>query len=136
MIQANQTYQMTIAAAGLAENAAGDKTCIEMELFHPDGKLWHRLWLTEATKKRVGTILAEFGINAADSSFWVEGCTRLLGMTATVSTKEETYNSKTRIVADWFNGPNRKAKESKPASQEKVAAAATLFADFEDEIPF
>ena len=32
MIEANKVYSMEIVSAGLAENKAGDKSCIELEL--------------------------------------------------------------------------------------------------------
>jgi len=128
-IEANRAYQMEITAAGMADNAAGDKTCIEMELLCEEGKLWHRIWLTEAAKARTATTLAEFGISASDSSFWVENCQRLVGQIADVETEENVYNNKTTVRVRWFNGPNRKARVSKAPTQEKVAKIATMFAD-------
>lgn len=137
-IEANKTYTMEITAAGLAENNAGDKQCIEMEIACPDGKLWHRLWLTPATKERVSKTLAEFEIDAADATFWEGDCVRLVGQTATVETELNEYNGKTSVRVKWFNGPKR-ARERMPLAPSKVDAIAAMFAatsDDSDSVPW
>ena len=126
MIEAGKTYQMEIVTAGLAENAAGDKQCIEVELACQDGKLWHRIWLTEPARERVAKTLAEFGIEASDAEFWNGNCAALVGKTATVETELHEYNGKTSVRVKWFNGPNRK-RETKVLPPSTVALIAAMF---------
>jgi hypothetical protein len=137
-IEADKSYQMKILAVGLADNTAGDKQCIEMELGCPDGKMWHRIWLTPATSARVRKTLAEFGIDASAPEFWDGNCALLMGMDAHVETELNEYNGKTSVRVKWFNGPKR-ARESAPLTPEKVASIAALFAspsDSDDSVPW
>ena len=128
MIEANKVYSMEIISAGLAENKAGDKSCVELELACESGRLWHRLWLTEPAKERVAKTLAEFGISAGSQDFWDANCSALVGQTATVETEEHEYQGKTSVRVKWFNGPKR-ARESKPLPPSKVSAIAAMFSD-------
>lgn len=126
MIEAGKTYTMEILDAGLAENNAGDKQCIEMELGGESGKLWHRMWLTAATKERVAKTLAEFGIKASNGEFWEGNCQSLIGLKATVETEEHEYNGKTSVRVKWFNGPER-SRDKAPLPPSKVASLAAMF---------
>lgn len=143
MIEANKTYSMEIVSAGLAENKAGDKSCIEMELACADGRTWHRLWLTEATRERTAKTLAEFGIKAADAAFWESDCAALVGQMASVETESHEYNGKTSVRVKWFNGPKR-SREREPLPPSKVASIAAMFSGVEattesgddDGVPF
>jgi hypothetical protein len=137
-IEAGKTYPMDIVFAGLADNKAGDKSCIEMELASADGKLWHRLWLTPATKERTAKTLAEFGIKASDAAFWESDCAALVGQKASVETEDHEHNGKTSVQVKWFNGPNRN-RERVPLPPSKVASIAAMFAasaDDEDSVPW
>ncbi len=132
MIEPNKTYAVEILDAGLAENNAGDKQCIEMELGCESGKLWHRIWLTPATKERVAKTLAEFGIKATDGAFWDANCAALVGLKATIETEEHEYNGKTSVRVKWFNGPERN-REKAPLPPSKVSSIAAMFTATEDD---
>lgn len=138
MIEAGKKYAMKIVAAGLADNTAGDKQCIEVELHCAEGKLYHRLWLTDATKKRVAKTLEEFGIDAKDATFWESNAAPLVGQEATVETELNEYNGKTSVRVKWFNGPKR-VRESAPLPPSKIASIAAMFATEagdEDSVPW
>lgn len=126
-IEAGKTYSMEIVSAGLAENKAGDKQCIELELSCADGRLWHRVWLTPATRARAAKTLAEFNVKASDPAFWEGGCAALVGQTASVETEEHEHNGRTSVQVKWFNGPNRQ-RERVPLPPSKVEAIAAMFA--------
>lgn len=137
-IEADKQYKMKIVAAGLTDNAAGDKQCIEVELTCAEGKLYHRLWLTDATKKRVAKTLEEFGIDAKDAEFWESNAAPLVGHEATVETELNEYNGKTSVRVKWFNGPKR-VREVTPLAPSKVASIAAMFAadaGDEDAVPW
>jgi hypothetical protein len=123
---------MKVANAGLADNAAGDKQCIEIELTCAEGRMYHRLWLTPATKERVAKTLAEFGIDAADPEFWEGNAKALVDQEATVETELNEYNGKTSVRVKWFNGPKR-TRESVPLAPSKIASIAAMFAAPADE---
>lgn len=141
--QADTRYDVVIQAVRRTVSEQSGKLSLNVRLEHPEhGPIYTDIWLTEAAAKSTRRTLAEFGFTDDQKirALIVTEGKALEGQRATILTKLDTYNGKTKVKVAFLNGPLREIPEAKPVSPEAIRAALALFGaseiELDEEVPF
>lgn len=129
-IEAGQRYKGKITAADFYEASTGSLS-LQLEVT-PAGEtkpLYVNLWITEKAKERTAEVLSEFGVTAADRTFWANPAAPLVGQDCDFTTK---LNDKGFVEIQFLNGPQRKRAYGVADRDGAVKRAAAMFAKADD----
>jgi len=120
-VQPDQRYSARVTDARMTESMSGTPG-IWVKFETPDGDISRTIYLTPATREHAQKSLNNMGIDSdrlASDEFWQDPAQFLVNATCEITTAEEEYEGKSRVVVQWIN---RAITQASDAAKRRAAS--------------